>query len=281
MTTLAGLLSTASNGAEGLSRVRAAVAGSASTYGCGTLLTEMLSNTGSAYWCRSDGLELRAFPMAPSPKPGSTLVAVVANNDAVPGSHPTMTFQVLPDDEGNPHVYVRPAPFGPVWSGIGLWHEFSHVNDYRSNDLRLGANTAEMDQGTEGRAYLLEAIAIDVMTDGTFLDALNAWLHAGGRDTLATYASLRWIGEVERLLQGEAAEPARSQANKDVRDGALAIIAHLAALAHPTSLKDLDDAWSFGPDLIAAIGTRVGSGLTARSSPTGVERGRFTSRSCG
>lgn len=253
MTTLASLLSTASNGAEGLSRVRAAVAGSASSYGCGALLTELLSSTGTAYWCRTDGLELRAFPMAPSPGPSSTLVAVVAGNDVVPGADPTVTFQVLPDDEGNPRVYVRPAPFGPVWSGIGLWHEFSHVNDYRRNDLRLGANTAEMDQGTEGRAYLLESIAIDVMTGGTFLDALNAWLQAGGRDALATGASLRWIDEVERLLQGEAAEPARSQANKDVRDGALAIIAHLADLAHPASLKDLDDAWSFGPGLVAAM----------------------------
>ncbi|GAA2160167.1 hypothetical protein [Humibacillus xanthopallidus] len=62
---------------------------------------------------------------------------------------------------------TRVYPFGPVWSGIGLWHEFSHVNDYSRGDLPVRANTAEMDQGTEGRAYPLETIAIDVMTRGT------------------------------------------------------------------------------------------------------------------
>ncbi|MDN5779856.1 MAG: hypothetical protein L0H96_23515 [Humibacillus sp.] len=253
MTTIVRLLSTASNGAEGLSRVRAAVAGSVSSYGCGKLLTEVLSITGTAYWCRTSGLELRALRTGPAPEPRSTLVAVVAGNDVVPNAHPTMAFQVLPDDEGNPRVYVRPDPFGPVWSGIGLWHEFSHVNDYHRNDLRPHVNTAEMNQGTEGRAYLLEAIAIDVVTGGTFLDALNAWLQAGGRDKLATGASLRWIDDVQRLLQGEGAEPVRSQANKDVREGALAVIAHLGDLAYPTSLKDLDDAWSFGPGLVAAM----------------------------
>lgn len=253
MTTLASLLSTASNGAGGIARVRAAVSGSVSSYGCGKLLTEMLSITDTAYWCRTNGLELQALRTGPAPEPGSTFVAVVAGNDVVPAAHPTMTFQVLPDAEGIPLVYVRPAPFGPVWSGIGLWHEFSHINDYSRGDLRVDANTAEMDQGTEGRAYLLEAIAIDVMTGGTFLNTLNAWLQAGGHDRLATDASLRWIDEVESLLQGEAAEPARSQANKDVRDGALAVIAHLADLAHPVSLKDLDDAWSFGPGVVDAM----------------------------
>lgn len=52
--TLARLLSTASNAAEGLPRVHSAVVGSVSSYGCGRLLTDVLSSTGRAI--RDDGI---------------------------------------------------------------------------------------------------------------------------------------------------------------------------------------------------------------------------------
>lgn len=159
------------------------------------------------------------------------------------------TFQTAPRDDGTLHVNVRAVSLTPLWAGLGLFHELSHIHDFRSGSEPRNPSDEQYLEG-EARAYHLEVTLLNALSEGRLAAALAARLTEPlAPEVLAAEPGARLADQLERAAARPGSEAARSSEEEEMRDAAHRIAALLAfhycqsdpvAVEHPeTAARDL------------------------------------------
>lgn len=137
-------------------------------------------------------------------------------------------FQAAPNEDGTLRLNVRAVSFTPLWAGLGLFHELSHIHDFRSDVEPREPSTEQYLEG-EARAYHLEAVLLDTLAAGRLSAALALKLHTPlTPEELATERGASLSSELERATAKPGQPPPGSNCEAGVRDVAHRIAALLA-----------------------------------------------------
>lgn len=137
-------------------------------------------------------------------------------------------FQTVPYEDGTLRLNVRAVSFTPLWAGLGLFHELSHIHDFRSGAEPREPSTEQHLRG-EARAYHLEAVLLDSLAGQGLSAALAPKLRTPlTPEELANERGASLSAEVERATASPGLPPPGSDSEAGVRDVAHRIAALLA-----------------------------------------------------
>lgn len=178
----------------------------------------------------------------------SIQVVAISTNDTVPGLSGQSNWQTQEDVDGETRVYVDRDPYTTLWAGIVLFHELSHVLDHRD-----GTWATEGDWwASEGRAYQLEAVLIDAITEGKFLPALRELVVSETESALfTTKQGLRQAASnlYHDTFPAKLKIPPAGPQEKGTREAALIFPIALASWAAPREIAEFTDVSDASPTL--------------------------------
>lgn len=176
------------------------------------------------------------------------LLVLFPNRELDHLGHPA-AFQTAPHQDGTIRVNVRAVSFTPLWAGLGLFHELSHVYDFRSGAEPRESSDKSYFEG-EARAYHLEVVLLNALTKGRLQAALTSKLKDPlTAEVLAADPGAQVSGQLERAVTPPGSPPPGSDVEAGVRDAAFRIAALLAFHFQQADLLVIENAETAAPAL--------------------------------
>jgi hypothetical protein len=137
---------------------------------------------------------------------------------------------------------VRTVSLTPLWAGLVLFHELSHVHDLASGLEPRDHTPAQYWEG-ESRAYSFEMALVEAYTDGALGVALTKHaeeIKSMSMEDLAGEAGSTLASRLERATFGAGARPPASDNELGLRDGFFRCAAVISAQLGVTSTHSVE-----------------------------------------
>jgi hypothetical protein len=158
---------------------------------------------------------------------------------------------------GEPLVHVRTVSLTPLWAGLVLFHELSHVYDRDSGIEPRDSTPAQFWEG-EARAYHVEMALVDAHTQGALEAALSRYsgeIYGMSTADWTDEAGERLADRLEAATFGPQARPAASDSELMARGGFFLCAAIISSRLGVTAAHEIERPEDAAHDLRALIGT--------------------------